>query len=138
MLCPTCEQTQQWCITCDQLLPLDQFALARKRRTGRSTHCKKCFGERYWASALAVRNARYGLTAEKYEELLAEQDGRCAICRREPTGRQGLCTDHCHATGQVRGLLCVPCNTTLGNMKDDPALLRVAAEYLDRWVMANA
>src|SRR5690349_19862256 len=37
--------------------------------------------------------------------------GRCAMCGA--TGRH-LVRDHCHRTGQVRGLLCRSCNTLEG------------------------
>lgn len=66
---------------------------------------------------------------EKFEAMLVEQDGHCAICERET---EKLCIDHDHATGIVRGLLCVTCNTGLGKFKDDPERLRAAAVYLGR------
>jgi len=57
--------------------------------------------------------ARYGITQAEYDELLARQDGLCAICRRPP-GAKRLHVDHEHGTGVVRGLLCVSCNMKLG------------------------
>jgi hypothetical protein len=41
-----------------------------------------------------------------------------------------LFVDHSHATGKVRGLLCRPCNFSLGFMRDDPRLTAAATEYL--------
>lgn len=38
--------------------------------------------------------------------------------------------DHCHETGQVRGLLCNLCNQALGLFKDSPELLARATAYL--------
>jgi hypothetical protein len=32
----------------------------------------------------------------------------------------------------VRALLCHHCNVSLGRFKDDPALLRAAADYLEK------
>lgn len=59
---------------------------------------------------------KYGITVEQYDAMLERQEGRCAICRGEdPGGRFGrFAVDHDHATGAVRGLLCMMCNTTLG------------------------
>jgi len=80
------------------------------------------------------RNGRlrrdYGLDIERFEAMVVAQDGRCAICR-QPPGSKGLHVDHHHVTGMVRGLLCGPCNMGLGQFRDDPALLRAAADYLD-------
>ena len=71
--------------------------------------------------------------------MLAEQDGKCANCRRPPeqvhrkSGKvRDLAVDHCHETKAVRGLLCTDCNMAIGLLRDDPALLRAAADYLDR------
>jgi hypothetical protein len=55
---------------------------------------------------------------------------RCAICYARPDGTRLLAQDHCHETGNVRGFLCLHCNTGLGHFKDDPRLLRRAARYL--------
>ncbi|MGE0844214.1 MAG: endonuclease VII domain-containing protein [Candidatus Nanopelagicales bacterium] len=75
---------------------------------------------------------RYGLTPETYEELRAAQEDRCAICRTDTPGGRGELwhVDHDHATGAVRGLLCHMCNVGIGNLRDDPAILRRAADYL--------
>lgn len=39
--------------------------------------------------------------------------------------------DHDHSTGKTRGWLCHPCNLGLGMFKDDPALMRAAANYIE-------
>lgn len=86
---------------------------------------------------MAVRSAtlkkKYGITQEDFEALLAAQDGRCAICRgTESKGNGRMHVDHCHKTGQIRGILCQACNVTLGKMQESPALLRAAADYLEK------
>ncbi|WP_352302763.1 endonuclease VII domain-containing protein [Kineosporia sp. NBRC 101731] len=72
--------------------------------------------------------AKYGLTPERYEEMLEQQQGRCAICRRD----EPLVIDHDHLTGIVRELLCNKCNCAIGLLRDDPALVRASARYLER------
>lgn len=73
---------------------------------------------------------QFDLTVGEYEELLAQQDGKCAICQTAP-GKKMLAVDHDHNTGRVRALLCTACNTGLGLFKDDPVLLARAISYLD-------
>ena len=74
---------------------------------------------------------KFGITLEQYNQMLAEQGGTCAICHAVP-GLRRLAVDHDHATGTIRGLLCSECNKALGLLEDDPALLRQAADYLER------
>lgn len=64
-----------------------------------------------------------------YDAVLASQDGGCAICGAKPKTRR-LNIDHCHATGQVRGLLCPRCNRGLGWFGDRIDRLHAAAVYL--------
>jgi hypothetical protein len=70
----------------------------------------------------------YGISIGQYRDLLKTQGGKCAIClvHLEDSAR----IDHCHNTGQVRGLLCGKCNTAIGFLNDNPELLRRAADYL--------
>lgn len=76
---------------------------------------------------------RLGLTFSlaQYASLLAEQAGRCAICRTDKPGRRPFHLDHDHTSGSVRGPLCARCNHGLGLLRDSPALLRAAAEYIE-------
>ncbi|HEY3673195.1 MAG TPA: endonuclease VII domain-containing protein [Acidimicrobiia bacterium] len=71
----------------------------------------------------------FGISQSDYDELLARQGGGCAICGKKP-GKISLHVDHDHATGEVRGLLCVGCNNSLGQMHDEPRLLLRAADYV--------
>ncbi len=73
----------------------------------------------------------YDITAEEYKRLYKAQDGRCFICRRAFGITKRLAVDHDHKTGEVRGLLCSPCNNMLGLIgRDDPEVFERAAEYL--------
>lgn len=55
---------------------------------------------------------QYGLTPDQYDALFTQQGGVCAICKAEPKTKK-LAVDHDHDTGEVRGLLCPRCNSTL-------------------------
>jgi hypothetical protein len=66
----------------------------------------------------------------EYDKLLLSQNGRCAICKKPPYTKKGLMVDHCHRTGTIRGILCSRCNSALGLLDDDPALVEQALEYL--------
>jgi hypothetical protein len=69
----------------------------------------------------------YGLTPADEAAILAQQGGVCPICLRRPKD-----IDHCHKTGEVRGKLCGTCNRRLLTAaRNDPAVLRRAAEYLE-------
>jgi len=76
---------------------------------------------------------KYGMSEEQYDVLLLSQDNRCAICNTDtPTGKwRVFAVDHCHTTGNVRGLLCNECNRGMGLLRDNAELLRRAADYLD-------
>ena len=76
----------------------------------------------------------YGMTFEKYEAMLDEQNNVCAICSSPPPDhhKKRLNIDHCHTTGRVRGLLCDVCNRALGLFKDSPDVLLKAISYLAR------
>jgi len=82
----------------------------------------------------------YGITLAKYQELVRNQSGLCAICKRPPepsrTGRKrtlsaNLWVDHDHVTGNIRGLLCSNCNLGIGYFRDAAGVLRDAAAYLE-------
>ena len=71
------------------------------------------------------------MSVGEYSEMLEAQSGGCAICKTSPSN-YNLSVDHSHNSGNIRGLLCVPCNTGIGSFRDSPAFLRQAALYLER------
>jgi hypothetical protein len=93
----------------------------------------------------------YGITEAGYDAMLAAQGGVCAVCGQPPKpegvrAASRLHVDHDHACcpgvkscGKcIRALLCLTCNHGLGNFYDDPALLRRAADYLERYAAVPA
>ena len=72
---------------------------------------------------------RYGITVDRFAEILDSQGGACAVCRRTK-GRQVV--DHDHVTGKVRGILCVRCNVSIGGLGDNVEGLMRAICYLEK------
>jgi hypothetical protein len=58
---------------------------------------------------------RYGVGLDQVERMIEEQGGGCAICRSAAPRD----VDHDHETGEVRGILCSPCNSGMSLFKDD-------------------
>lgn len=88
----------------------------------------------YGANREAVREYKvrigYGLGREEHEARIQSQGGVCAVCKTQPIDKRSH-IDHDHASGRVRGILCANCNHGLGKFRDEPALLRAAASYLE-------
>ncbi len=126
------------CWECER--PYPTYAHTVGVRGGLRLFCSRlCSGRYRYRLAVSNRNntlAKYGLTNESYDSLLADQGGRCAICgvlpRLRPDGAEiHLHVDHDHYTGATRGLLCPACNVGLGRFDDSIELLRGAIAYLE-------
>jgi hypothetical protein len=74
----------------------------------------------------------YGLTQADWDALIERQGNRCAVCRTDKPGGRGerWHIDHDHVTGRTRGLLCHQCNVGIGNLRDDPEIIKAAARYV--------
>lgn len=123
---------QAWCSRCQQYLLIADFPTSTSRKNGLAPYCRPCYSEFLHARRL---RQEFDMTPDEYAELLAAQDGRCAICMAMPRTRR-LAVDHDHKTGEVRGLLCTRCNhKVLGAARENPSILRRAAEYLERTLL---
>lgn len=155
--------TEKQCRKCGEVKPLLEFYAHRGTKDRRANYCRTCSQEiarewrrnnaekvraqnrartadpaarrRYLMLQKAWRLRLYGLTPERFEDLLDKQESCCAICGAVPAdaeteGSTGLAVDHDHETGEVRGLLCRRCNLALGYFQDDVALMAKAIAYL--------
>ena len=98
-----------------------------------NTYCSpECKGR----NAYYKRN--YGIDEADLAVMKKEQDNKCYLCGSEGfligknNHSEKLAVDHCHKSGKVRKLLCHNCNRGLGLYKDNPDLLRKAAEYVEQ------
>jgi hypothetical protein len=79
----------------------------------------------------ALKNL-FGIDLLQYKLLLEKQNYCCLICgMTQKENGKDLAVDHSPITGKIRGLLCKNCNVGLGYFKDQPTLIRKAADYLE-------
>jgi hypothetical protein len=113
------------CPSCEHAVAHEDFSRNRSRRSGFGSMCRartrRSGNDAYWVPP-------YGISAAEADRLRESQTDRCAICGDAGPEHP----DHDHASGRVRSLLCQRCNFGLGLYRDDPALLRAAAEYVER------
>lgn len=134
------------CPRCGEVKPRTEFGRHVGHADGLATNCKPCAAVlqrdyraanyahiRAWEKRNEFRR-KYGITVERYDELLAEQDGVCAICSGPPFGKSDRFyhVDHDHETGAIRGLLCHSCNLLLAQARDSVDRLHAAIAYLER------
>lgn len=141
--CPKCGELKtkklgkNWvCVPCRAQYMREHY----QRRTDRDKILDR---SRIWVSSNKdrIRDAKlrkmYGIGLPEYGEMLASQNGVCAICLKPETtidrwgNVRNLCVDHNHVSGVVRGLLCVSCNMAIGKLGDSQETMRRAASYLE-------
>lgn len=119
------------CSGCGKRKLQEEFSLNITSSDGLCNWCKECNNKKN-------QQYTYGITEAQYELMLKSQNGVCAICGRSETSKhqngkiKRLSVDHNHKTYKIRGLLCQCCNAAIGMAKDDPKVLRKAAEYLEK------
>lgn len=149
-------KTEKKCKGCGQTKLIDQFYLNRQGTTGPIyfARCKACTNRKTldrwhtltieqkrvikekanitfppeWHKDYRLRT-KYGISLDIFNKMYQEQKGLCRICDT-PTPENTIRVDHCHSTGKVRGLLCHPCNASLGLLKEDIHRLHKCIEYL--------
>ena len=126
------QQQLRECVICHEVKSWSEF---HRRGQGLQSSCGVCQATYDSEHLVAARRRRftshlkrkYGLTLDQWSAILISQSGLCAICdvqMVEPA------TDHDHQTHEVRGLLCLTCNTRL---HDGPVeWYAQAAQYLTR------
>jgi len=102
------------------------------------TYCKECCSIRtknnynYEKQRAYLLKKKYGISCEKYNQMLHTQNYKCYICQKhEDKLDRSLAVDHCHTTGKVRGLLCGNCNRFLGQINDDITTAKRLVKYLN-------
>lgn len=103
--------------------------LARKRRN----NAKYRVQPKGQLKEFRNRLRKKGFTVELYETRLAEQQNRCALCTATFEQYKIQC-DHDHVTGKARGLLCNPCNVSLGMYETHQSGNGLTLDVYDRYI----
>jgi hypothetical protein len=144
-------QNGRVCNRCKQHKPWEAFAINKKGVNDRKSICKVCSNDSQKALAKSRRESdpklwsayrrekllvsKYGITTEIYNQMLLDQGGCCAICKRKENiinKTSHFYVDHCHKSGKTRQLLCYYCNSMLGLSFEDPSILRAGADYVEK------
>jgi len=153
-----CHRMDKTCSDCNLTKPVTEFYRRASRPetqlSGWTGACRECIRVRqnaYFGGLSAERRReltqgnrfrRRRITPTEGEAMAVAQGGVCAICgeravdrlrpgKKSPLTAEGLQVDHCHNSNVVRGLLCKPCNTALGCMKDNVEWIRRMADYIE-------
>ena len=149
------------CTKCNQNKETSEFHKDKKKTNGLTSWCKDCRNkaraEKYWKEPesqrkrsqdyrktltqeqryISNRNTKlkqaYGLTHKQVEEMKRLQEYKCYVCscNELEAGSKGLVVDHNHTTGQIRKLLCSPCNTALGLLREDKNIFTSLIKYIE-------
>ena len=101
-----------------------------KKKNGNIQRYNRC-------NTCITNRERYGMSTPERDEMLIQQQSKCITCQTEivfggPQMKDNSPNvDHCHKTGKVRGILCNPCNTSLGKVREDINTLTKMIWYLE-------
>jgi hypothetical protein len=136
-------QGRKYCSGCRVRKPEGDFAKSASAIDGLQSSCRECRSGNYRLNAETVRDRmreyRFNLSRQQFDDLLDSQNGRCAICSSDTPGKSHWAVDHDHAccpeSGRscgdcIRGILCGRCNLALGLINDDASILESMKHYL--------
>lgn len=147
------------CGDCKLVKPLSDFNKDKGKTDGRHWCCKPCRkkyrqqthvktqisaynkAERKRNPELTKQRDRkytllryWSMTPDEFEALLNKHNRQCGICKKaeRSSDKKPLVIDHCHTTGQIRGILCDNCNRGIGLLRDSTEILDAAIAYLNQ------
>lgn len=139
------------CTVCNTFKPWDNFSWKRSKKYKNSPtinqvkqpKCKECaiLETSSWRGAQSEGRLKdlyykraYGITLADFNTMFISQNGKCKLCSRELSlvnnTPDRAVVDHCHSSGNIRGILCNECNRGLGYFRDNPEALANASLYI--------
>lgn len=107
-----------------------------ERRDARRRGMPRVLQDREETTAAVIKRianwcTKYGLDEIRAATMIANARVLgCGVCSRPLSTVFDMVLDHCHATGRVRGVLCIKCNSAIGALGDTPEGLQRAIDYL--------
>jgi Recombination endonuclease VII len=108
----------KWCNGCEEYKLIIKFHKHEKCYDGRASKCNSC----------RMLHKKYGIWGKDKKRMFNEQGGKCLKCT-DPMIYDKSHVDHDHATGEVRSLLCHPCNLIIETVRDHELEVK---QYLNR------
>jgi hypothetical protein len=108
----------------------------REKILARSSAWAKANPERIREIGKKSSLCQLGWSIDLYDKVIASQSNTCAVCKVElnTTTTTKAHADHRHVEPPLpRGILCALCNMGIGSMRDNPDILRAAADYLEKF-----
>ena len=142
------------CAKCKKVKLLNEFH-ARGGKCGRTrtrrSYCKDCSrkNNKDWLKKNPIKGRAQGLrncgakaTYEDLKVLIKRSGGKCESCGDTLNMKKGFINnslefDHCHSSGELRGVLCRGCNHALGFIKEDFKKALMLSEYIKRYCKGN-
>jgi hypothetical protein len=137
------------CNGCSTEKQVVDFYRDQKSKSGFTSKCKECIkayqdiwrkdnkGKKAKANTSWYYRTTHGITPEEFLQRAKEQHNKCKICLVDLTFDTIKDTkavmDHCHTTGEKRGVLCYSCNLGLGKFKDNVDAISRAVNYLKEY-----
>lgn len=136
--CGKCNGTKRYkssrgCVACDRarkknLTPEEKRAALARVQRWRANNRERYLKHRKEHYRFRV----YGLTRDQFFAMLRAQDNLCVCCDASLRGGKETQVDHDHATGKVRGLLCLNCNIAIGMVRESTETLLRIGVYLEK------
>ena len=135
--------TQTYCKDCTKLRDAKRWHnMDGSQKEERTAALKRNYEKHNIRYRNSFHLREHGISVEDRQQIFDTQEGRCDSCgdvlkvrtrknRRTENGWRGE-LDHDHTTGKIRALLCLPCNTALGLLRDDPIRIEALLGYIRR------
>ena len=120
--------THQECRFCHETKPLDAFPNNKRYPNNKDNRCRECMKD--YTKENKIRRQR------AIDDGILYEGAECPICLTTTTMdykksmKHFAVVDHCHETGETRGVLCSTCNGAIGKIGDSLQAAERAVEYL--------